>query len=135
MKKIAALIGIFLLVISCSTESNEQTIHYEVLPVDSVIMPTEFYVDVENEITVKFLRPTVCHGFDGFYYEKDGFTRTVAIQSFVLDQSNCAESTTEAAAQLLKFKPTEVGTYLFKFWKGRDSAGADIFEEYSIVVQ
>ena len=135
MKKIAALIGIFLLVISCSTESNEQTIHYEVLPVDSVIMPTEFYVDVENEITVKFLRPTVCHGFDGFYYEKDGFTRTVAIQSFVFEQGNCSETVTELSSQILKFNPTETGTYLFKFWKGKDTAGQDVFEEFSIVVQ
>lgn len=135
MKKIAALIGIFLLVISCSSESNEQNIHYELLPVDSVTMPTEFYVDVENEIVVSFLRPTVCHGFDGFYYEKDGFTRTVAIQSFVLEQSNCGESNTEAAAQLLKFKPTEVGTYLFKFWKGKDTNGVDVFQEISVDVQ
>lgn len=135
MKKIVALIGIFLLTISCSKESDEPNVRYELLAVDSVEMPAQFTVDTENEIIINFLRPSKCHVFDGFYYEKEGLTRTVAIQSFVLEQGNCSEIVTELSTQILKFKPTEVGTYLFKFWKGKDTAGQDVFEEFSIVVQ
>lgn len=135
MKKIVALIGVFLMLISCSTETDEPKVHYEVLPIDSVVMPTDFYVNVENEIIINFLRPTSCHGFDGFLYEKDGFTRTVAVQAFVVEQENCTVLTNAMSEQTLKFKPTEIGTYLFKFWKGKDTNGNDIFEEISIDVQ
>lgn len=136
MKKIVALIGIFLLTISCSTETeSDPNVHYELLAVDSVIMPTDFYVNVDNEIIIKFLKPSSCHSFDGFYYEKDGFTRTVAIQSFVVELPNCTTLTGEIVGKMLKFKPTETGTYLFKFWKGKNTSGDDVFEEISVEVQ
>jgi hypothetical protein len=123
------------LMISCSTETNEPNVHYELLPVDSVVMPTEFYVNVENEITVSYLKPTSCHGFDGFYYKKNDFTRTVAIQSYVIEQDNCMNLTAAFSERVLKFKPTEIGTYVFKFWKGKDINGDDVFEELSVDVQ
>lgn len=135
MKKIATLIGIFLLMISCSTESNETKIHFELLPIETVEIPSEFQVNTENDIVINFLRPTDCHGFDGFYYEKDGFTRTVAIQSFVVERNDCVALTNEVLKQTLKFRPTQVGTYLFKFWKGKDANGDNIFEEISVDVQ
>ncbi|MES2862521.1 MAG: hypothetical protein V4666_00230 [Bacteroidota bacterium] len=135
MKKILALIGIFLLVVSCSPESDEPKVHFELLPIDTVVMPIEFNVNVENEIIVKFLRPTTCHGFNGFYYGKEDFTRTVAVESYVLEKNDCAALTNQILEQKLQFKPTEVGTYLFKFWKGRDAAGDNIFEEISVDVQ
>ena len=135
MKKIVALIGIFMLMISCSTNDDQPNVHFELLPVESVVMPAEFYANTENEIKISYLQPTSCHGFDGFYYDKVDTTRTVAIQSFVLEQSNCTTLTNEIKEKSLMFKPLDPGTYLFKFWKGKDSNGEDIFEEYSIVVQ
>ena len=135
MKKILMLIGIFLLVISCTPESDEPEFHYELLPVESVDMPTELYVNTENQIVIHYLKPTSCHGFNGFYYDKDEFTRIIAIQSYVLEQDNCTPLTNQIVEKTLKFKPTETGTYLFKFWKGKDTNGDDIFEEISVDVQ
>lgn len=135
MKKILALIGIFLLVISCSPESDEPNVHFELLPIESVVMPTEFNVNTENEIVIKFFRPTTCHGFNGYYYEKDDFTRTIAVESYVIEKEGCVALTNQELEQTLKFKPTETGTYLFKFWKGKDANGVNIFEEISVVVQ
>ncbi len=129
------LIGIFLLVISCTPESDEPEFHYELLPVESVDMPTELYVNTENQIVIHYLKPTSCHGFNGFYYDKDEFTRIIAIQSYVLEQDNCTPLTNQIVEKTLKFKPTETGTYLFKFWKGKDTNGDDIFEEISVDVQ
>lgn len=135
MKKILALIGLIFVISSCSVNDNEEKkVHYELLPVDSVEMPTEFYVNVENEIIIKYLKPTSCHGFNGFYYEKDGFTRTVGVQSFVIEQDNCTALTNVISEQILKFKPLAAGTYLFKFWKGKDTNGNDVFDETSVVV-
>ncbi|CAM4435128.1 hypothetical protein [Flavobacterium terrigena] len=135
MKKILALIGVFLMVISCEPETEETKMHLELLPVESVVMPTEFYANTNNDIIIKFFRPTSCHGFDGFYYEKDGLTRTVAIQSVVIEQDNCTNLTDQGLEKVLQFEPTETGTYLFKFWKGKDTNGDDIFEEISVDVQ
>lgn len=136
MKKLIALFSVFFIVVSCSFEDkNDTSVHFELLPIESVEMPADFYAGTENEIIIKFLRPTSCHGFDGFYYEKDEFTRTVAVQSFVLEQSGCTALTNQILEQTLKFKPSDPGTYLFKFWKGKDSNGDDIFEEISVDVQ
>lgn len=135
MKKILALIGIFLLVVSCSPESDEPKVHFELLPIESVEMPVEFHVNTENEIKLHFLRPTTCHGFNGFYYGKEDYTRTVAIESYVLEKNDCAPLTNQELIETLRFKPTETGTYLFKFWKGKDTNGDNIFEEISVDVQ
>jgi hypothetical protein len=37
--------------------------------------------------------------------------------------------------QILNFKPTEAGTYILKFWKGKDANGVNTYEEFSVVVQ
>ena len=134
MKKIIALLGIFILSISCSVEDNNTYVHYELLKIDSVILPQDFVLNEENEIQINFIRPTNCHGFDGFYYEKDEFTRTVAVQGYVVEQDNCTTLTSSTSTQTLRFLPTVSGTYLFKFWKGKDVNDVDIFEEISIVV-
>lgn len=135
MKKIIALLGIFLLVISCSTDNNDPNVHFELLPIESVVLPANFSVNNVNEIEVNFLRPTNCHGFDGFLYEKNDLTRTIAVQSYVLEKDNCAPLTNQIITQKLNFKPLETGTYLLKFWKGRDANGDNIFEEISVDVQ
>ena len=136
MKKLIALLSVFFLVTSCSLNDDNRTVYFELLPIDSVIMPTEFHVNTENNIVVKFLRPTSCHGFDGFYYVKDGFTRSVAIQSYVIEENNsgCTPLTNQILEQTLRFKPTETGTYTFRFWKGKDTNGVDIFEEITFDV-
>jgi hypothetical protein len=134
MKKLLAFICVILLSVSCSPETDETKIHYELLPVASFEMPAVFTLNADNNIQISFLRPTSCHGFDGFFYEKNENTRTVAVQSYVLEQNNCVP-TTQNVIQTLKFHPTTSGVYIFKFWKGKDTNGDDIFEETTIEVQ
>ncbi|WP_329806784.1 hypothetical protein [Flavobacterium facile] len=134
MKKIVALIGIFLLSISCSVDDNSPKLHYELLKIDSVELPTDFIINEENDIQINFIRPSNCYGFDGFYYEKNEFTRTVAVQGIVFDRDNCTPLSNPISSQTLHFTPTVSGTYTFKFWKGKDANNVDIFEEISIVV-
>ena len=55
MKKIVALIGIFMLMISCSTNDDQPNVHFELLPVESVVMAAEFCVNTDNEIEVSYL--------------------------------------------------------------------------------
>lgn len=137
MKKLIALICLFVLSISCTKEFDGPRVHFELLPVESVVLPTSFSVNTENEIEINYLKPTSCHGFDGFYYTKDASTRTIAIQNYVIEEEEqgCFPLTNQLQTQVLRFKPTTAGTYLLKFWKGKDTNGVDIFEEISVDVQ
>lgn len=129
MKKIIALIGIFLLVISCNTEDDEPNVRYELLPIETVVIPDTLLLGDENIITVKYLQPTTCHEFRGFYYEKKGLTRTVAVETSVTETNDCQNSSLLVEKEL-KIVPLEAGTYTFKFWQGKDSAGNNIFLEF-----
>ncbi len=137
MKKIAALIGIFLLTISCSTESDEPNVTYELVPIQNVIIGDELYFGDENIITIQYNRPTTCHGFNGFLYEKDENTRTIAVQNYVVETNSCQTVANDAKEEDLVFQPTSTGTYTFKFWQGKDANGDDVFLEIQreVVIQ
>ena len=51
------------------------------------------------------------------------------MQNYVIEQDDCQPITNITRQEVLKFKPTEVGTYTFKFWQGKDTNGDDIFLE------
>ena len=137
MKKIVALIGLFLLVISCNPETDEPNVRYELVPIDNVVIPDELYFGEENIITVEYSRPTTCHGFNGFLYEKEDFTRTIGVQNYVVENPDCQVVTGEVIEKDFVFQPTATGTYTFKFWQGKDSNGENVFLELQrdVVIQ
>ena len=74
-----------------------------------------------------------CEGFYGYdYIYKDEMMREVTAYNFKTDAA-CAELVTRVS--VINFRPQQVGNYTFKFWKGKDSNGADVWIEKSIVVQ
>jgi hypothetical protein len=129
MKKIAALIGIFLLVISCSTDTEEPNVNYELVPIQNVIIGDELYFGDENIITIQYLKPSTCHGFNGFVYEKDAFTRTIGVQNYVVENRDCQAVSGEVIEKDFIFQPIATGMYTFKFWQGKDANGDNIFLE------
>lgn len=135
MKKLIALICILVLSISCIQEPDDPRIHFELLPVESVVLPTSFTVNTVNEIEVTYFRPSSCHGFEDFYYTKNGSTRTIAIINYVEEEQECLPLLNQLQTQVLKFKPIATGTYLLKFWKGKDANGVNMYEEFSVDVQ
>ncbi len=137
MKKIVALIGIFILMISCSVEDDSTNIHYELVPVQNVIIGDELYFGEENIITIQYNRPSTCHGFNGFLYEKNENTRTIAVQNYVVEANDCQAVTNEVKEEDLVFQPASTGTYTFKFWQGKDANGDDVFLELQreVVIQ
>ena len=74
MKKLIALICIFVLSISCTQEPDGPRVRLELVPVETVVLPTTFTANTVNEIEVTYSRPSSCHGFEGFYYTKDAVT-------------------------------------------------------------
>lgn len=135
MKKIFLLILIGISFISCELNDAE-SYSLEILPVAKVEMDAEttFAKDSVTRIPVKYLRPSNCHFFEDFYYEKFNSTRIVAIYCSKLNKENCQSFENDTITVPLKFKPTELGTYVFKFWKGVNSAGEDVYEEREVDV-
>lgn len=133
MKKIIALFTLFVLFNSCSPD-NGTNFHFELLPVDSVEIPTEFTLGNTYQIKLHYTRPTTCHYFNNFYYDKNLNTRTVAIESIVEERNNCNELTDNVQECSFNFLVTSNGSYVFKFWKGKDESGNNIFLEYEIPV-
>ena len=133
MKKFVLLIVIALSVISCSKEVEEDKIHPELLPIDSVVLPVEFKKDSLYELPFNYIRPSTCHIFEGFYYEKSSNVRVIAIRTTVLEQNNCEPATINPRTEILRFKPTTEASYVFKLWKETIN-GTDVFEEIEIPV-
>lgn len=136
MKKIFLILTIIVLSLSsCSVDDGQEDVIYELLPIQEVVLPSSFKINQDNIIEVKFSRPTTCHGFNSFYYEKEGSNRIVAVEGIVFNNNGCEPLVESIAKQSLKFRPETVGDYTFKFWQGKDAQGADIFLTYQIVVE
>jgi hypothetical protein len=135
MKKIILILFIAFAINSCTTDSNNDPVAtYLVLPVDSVVMPTTLAVDETSTIVVKYKKPSNCYGFNGFYYEKSGLTRTVAIEAVLFDQGNCQVEANNLHEANLNFTPSYSGTYTFKFWIGPDANGVDQYYTVDAIV-
>ena len=133
MKKIISLFVLFFLFNSCSPDSDPNYL-FELLPVQSVDIPTEFTLGETYQITMHYIRPTTCHSFNTLYYDKDLNVRTIAIESAVLQGGNCEESPNDLVECSFNFYVTSNGSYIFKFWQGKDANGENIFLEYEVPV-
>lgn len=134
MKKLVLLITLGLFFAGCDLGDDEPKYNLEVLPVSQVTMPTAFAKDSITEIPIKYIRPTSCHFFDSFYYAKNGFDRIVAIYCAKANNVACQTDGVTEVEIPLRFKPTELGTYHFKFLVGENPAGTYQFVEYDVVV-
>ena len=100
--------------------------HLEVLPVESVDIPQEFTMGDVYPITVHYYRPSTCYSFRDFYYRKENNIRTVAPVNYVFEK-NCEPLDSVLTENTFKFLVTSNGSYVFKFWQGKDSNGDDMY--------
>lgn len=133
MKKIVLLFIAISIFNSCSPNGDNPKYHYEILPIESYTVPQSFKLGQTYPIKMKFKKRTTCHDFQGFYYEKNLNIRTVAVQSVVFENSNCQIDTTSVEVSF-NFNVTSNGSYIFKFYKGKDVSGKDLFHEIEIPV-
>lgn len=128
MKKIIIIIIVLNTILSCSISDDSPVTTQELLPVKSVTIPENFALNETYEIELRYLRPTNCHGYRDIYFSKNNNERTVAIIStYFLGNENCTPFTNEELETSFNFKATELGSYIFKFWKGLDDNGEDIY--------
>ena len=131
-KKIVSLLALFFILNSCSP-SNDAQYSFELLPIESVDIPTEFTLGQTYPITVHYTLPTTCHFFNTMYYDKDLNIRTIAVESAKALRNNCVD-TPEAAEYTFNFYVTSNGSYIFKFYQGKDDQGNNIFLQYEVPV-
>jgi hypothetical protein len=139
MKKIVLLLAALFVFASCSVDNQDHPdFHVAFLPADSVSTPAYVVPGQSYPITMYYKRPDDCHYLDGFYYDKLGNIRTVAIQSIVLEHSDC-QPVTDTAPDVATFDfECPIGTYnsyVFKFYKGDDAQGTQQFIEVEVPVQ
>ncbi|MES2240737.1 MAG: hypothetical protein V4497_10830 [Bacteroidota bacterium] len=133
MKKIALFLVLMTTLLSCSIDKPDSYTYY-VLPIESYTMPTTFTVGATHEIKLKFQKPTACYLYGGIYYYSLDNTRTIGINASVKDGESCSEALPAVTEVSFNFVPATAGTYIFKFYKGKDDGGTDVFEDVEITV-
>ena len=135
MKKFALFILLITTLAGCTLDNNNRDSYsYEVLPVDSYTLPEKFTLGNTYEIKLKYTKPSECHYFQGIYYSKDLNTRTIAIQTAVNNNQVCTQSIPAPSEVSFNFYVTNTGSYIFKFYKGKDTTGKELFEEVEVPV-
>ncbi|WP_284650935.1 hypothetical protein [Flavobacterium terrisoli] len=133
MKRIISLLALIFLFNSCIPDDGP-TYTFELRPVISVDMPDEFTLGETYTITLHYNRPTTCHFFNTIYYDKNLNVRTIAIETAKEERNGCMESPEDETTCSFDFLVTSNGSYIFKFWQGKDEQGNNIYLEYEIPV-
>jgi hypothetical protein len=138
MRKIILLFVLIITILSCSPDDNGNIYRYDILKVESFEVPTEFISGDTYQIKVNYKRPTTCHYFNNLYFSRDANIRKIAIESVIEERDNCLALTDNnpEIEYVFNFQVKQLaGTdYLFKFYKGKNTAGESIFEEVTIPV-
>lgn len=134
MKKLALLLLASFLFYSC-LDSNDNSINYryDFLPIKEAKTPASFTFGEKDTIIVKYNLPNSCYSFQEVYYQSKDSTRTVAITAYVALDKSCDEVSVEEDAKII-VTASQKEDYIFKFFKGKDSNGDNIFDEVVIPV-
>jgi len=132
MKKVLLLGIIITSVLSCSLDnSTEEEFFFEILPIESVTLPSEMRYQESYTINYTYFKPSTCHIFNDLYYLSEGNFRTIAVINTVLNEVNnvvCQPLTDELEERSFTFFcSNNSGSYVFKFWKGKDENGEDVY--------
>ena len=124
---------------SCSIDDSvDEDFYFEILPVENASVPTEMRFGEIYTINYSYLRPSSCHSFNDLYYIVDGNVRTIAVINKVLNTYEgiiCEPINNELEERSFSFGVNKnVGTYVFKFWKGEDENGQDTYMVYEVPI-
>jgi len=135
MKNSILLLVLITSILGCSIDNNtSDSFTYEVLPIHSYELPDTLTLGETYEIKLRYQKPTACHLFQGIYYDKKLNTRTIAIQTSVNDNQVCTAEVPPLSDVSFNFYVTNTGSYIFKFYKGKDADDNNIFEDVEIQV-
>lgn len=127
--KIIALIIIMACLSSClSDDDSGINFSYELVPIEQVDIPDQFTRGETYEITVSYFRPSDCHSFSGFDYDRLSNERTVSVVNVVVNDRECEDlSQSDLIDASINFIVGLEDSYVFRFWQGRDDQGENQF--------
>lgn len=129
MRRIKIVFAFFLvtLFIGCS-DDDETNFFYELVTVNEVSLPDQFNRGETYTIGVSYFRPTDCHSFTGFDYNRLGNERTVSVVNLVVDKGSCDNLETKDLVEVsFDFFVGQEDSYVFRFWQGKDENGDNQF--------
>ena len=136
---------LFLIVLaatSCSTDGDQPEVQYELVPIITCEMPYYFTAGETYELRMIFKMPTTCHTYKGIYFEGEGNTKTLAIQTVVAQRNDCqpieqiGTASPETESAKYNFTPSGPGsTYIFKIWTGKNEQGENTYYEVEVPVE
>jgi hypothetical protein len=146
MKKIALLMLMTFALNSCSSDDDSPPeVHYELIPISRCQMPYKMTSGETYEFEMIYRMPTTCHGYKGIYFEGEGTTKTVAIQTVVYQRNDCQvidyssnmQPAPEPQVSNYEFKATAPpgSVYTFKIWTGKDDQGEDTYYNVTVPVE
>jgi hypothetical protein len=99
-------------------------------------MPAEFELGENYVIEYSYYKPSNCHVFNDLNYISDFNTLTIFVVNTVFPdaQSPCMTLNDELITRVFNFTADNSETYYFKFWKGVDEEGRDVFLEIEVPV-
>lgn len=136
MKKFIFLCLISVFAVSCSVSDNDSGINYyfEFLPIETADVPDTMVLNETYQINVTYYRPSTCHSFNDFYFQKNGNERTVAVINRVIESDNCEDLADDLVEVSFNFVCLYSGSYVFKFWQGLDDNDNDLYYEVEVPV-
>ncbi|MBO6200131.1 MAG: hypothetical protein J6N74_00740 [Chryseobacterium sp.] len=138
MKKvfILSMMVVFATAVTSCNDNDDYTQITEVYAseVDSVQIPLDtMAVGVTQELRVYSTFTKTCEGIYSYDYNyTNDSVRTVANFGFKTNEA-CGDGTYVDGSRI-NFKPVKTGTYTFKFWTGKDAAGANTYIEKKVAV-
>ena len=132
MKKILLFGFVIATFWSCSIDDSvDEEFRFEILPIETVEMPSSVSFNEEITITYTYLKPSTCHIYNDLYFVSEGDIKTVAVINIVINTNNallCEPLTNEIEEKSFAFLiEKNQGSYTFKFWQGEDELGQDSY--------
>ena len=132
--KIAVAGLVMLGIVSCNDNKDDydQVTDIQKIAIDSVKLVNDtMRVGASQSIITYSKFSQGCEGFYAYDYQHDNMNRLVSAYKFKTD-GVC--ETPIAQGNKFDFLPQTEGTYIFKFWQGKDVSNNDIILEKTIIV-
>jgi len=134
IKKVLVTMLVAVTLISCKLGDNDDA-NFELksLPIEEAVVPAEFEFGMSYTIKVEYDLPNGCHSFYDLYYQQEGTSRIIAISSLVDTKAACTEALIRKEHEFV-VNVAQREDYTFKFWKGEDNNGNNIYEDVIVPV-
>lgn len=134
MKKVLILSLSIVFFASCSLQNDDiPKFNLKYITIDTAIVPQKFTFNKTDTITIKYKLTNSCFVYHNLYYQVKDTTRVVAVVAKEFLEKPCKG---KAISKELKIpvKARQLKSYVFKFWKGKNKDGKNIFLEKTIPV-